>query len=209
MAKHRKAKRQRIGKGSGKRKRRRTIKRPRKSQRNAHKVSRSATRPGKSTTTGRKSQRKKRPSKADRQLELAVRELNRGHSLTATARTLGVSTRTLQQQLKRQHLITRKGKRWVAKDNRLRRVTVMSGGRTHELIVRGYKHAHLVGKHHHAVGQFVRTNDIHLLKPFEGQAVKAANGRRYILETDPNALHRIAALDSPPFHEVYDIVSPN
>jgi hypothetical protein len=135
--------------------------------------------------------------------------LNRGRSLTATARRLGLSAKTLQQQLRRQHLITRKGKRWVPVDHRLRRVTVMTGGRTRELIVRGYKHARLVGKHHHAVGQFVRTNDIELLKPFKGRAVKAANGRRYILETDPNALHRIAALDSPPFHEIYDIVSPN
>ena len=76
-----------------------------------------------------------------------------------------------------------------------------------QLIVAGYEQARLVGEHHHAVGSFVRTNDIELIKPFEGQSVRAASGRKYPLETDPNALHRIAAMDTPPFHEIYAITS--
>ena len=75
----------------------------------------------------------------------------------------------------------------------------MTGGRTRNLVLRGYPQARLVGEHHHAVGEFVRTNDIAHLTPFEGQSVKAVNGREYSLETDPNALHRIAAMDTPPF----------
>jgi AraC-like DNA-binding protein len=208
MSRNANGKRQRKGKGQGKRKRQRRTRVPHKSRRKQQKASRFVTLRRKAATARQQSQGKRRSREADRQLEIAVREINRGHSLAATARALGVSSKTLQQQLKRQHLITRKGKRWVAIDSRLRRVTVMSGGRTRELIVRGYKHAHLIGKHHHAVGEFVRTNDIELLKPFVDQAVQAANGRRYILETDPNALHRIAAMDSPPFHEIYEIVSP-
>jgi hypothetical protein len=134
--------------------------------------------------------------------------MNRGRSLSATARSLGLSSKSLQQQLKRKRLITRKGRRWVTNDNRLRRVPVMSGGRFRVLTVRGYKQASLVGRHHHAVGEFVRTNAVELIKPFEGQSVTALSGRQHALETDPNALHRIAALDSPPFHEIYEIVSP-
>jgi hypothetical protein len=84
----------------------------------------------------------------------------------------------------------------------------MTGGRPRVLTVRGYEPARLVGEHHHAAGEFVRTNDIKLIQPFRGRAVQAVNGRRYVLETDPNALHRIAAMDSPPFHEIYEIVSP-
>lgn len=193
---------------SGKRKGQRKASVRHKSRPKQRKFARSVARPRKAAKARHKSLSKKQRPKTDRRLETAVREMNRGHSLAATARSLGVSSKTLQQQLKRQHLITHKGKRWVVKDSRLRRVTVMSGGRIRVLIVRGYKHAHLVGKHHHAVGEFVRTNDIQLLKPFIGQAVQGANGRRYVLETEPNALHRIAAMDSPPFHEIYEIVSP-
>jgi len=83
----------------------------------------------------------------------------------------------------------------------------MTGGRFRVLTVRGYEEARLVGEHHHAAGEFVRTNDIKLIKPFKGQSVQAVSGRKYALETDPNALHRIAAMDSPPFHEIYEITS--
>ena len=83
----------------------------------------------------------------------------------------------------------------------------MTGGRSRNLILRGYQQARIVGEYHHAVGEFVRTNNVHFLKPFRDRTVKAANGRLYVLETDPNALHRIAAMDTPPFHEIYEITS--
>lgn len=83
----------------------------------------------------------------------------------------------------------------------------MTGGRFRVVTVRGYEPARLVGEHHHAVGEFVRTNDIGSIRPFEGQSVSAVGGRKYPLETDPNALHRIAAMDTPPFHEIYEITS--
>jgi hypothetical protein len=83
----------------------------------------------------------------------------------------------------------------------------MTGGRFRVLAVRGYKEARLVGEHHNAVDQFVRTNDIDFIKAFKGRSVRAVSGRRYVLETDPNALHRIVAMDTPPFHEIYEITS--
>jgi hypothetical protein len=84
----------------------------------------------------------------------------------------------------------------------------MTGGRFRILTVRDYKEARLVGEHHHAVGEFVRTNSIELILPFKGRTVQTVSGRKYPLETSPNALHRIAAMDSPPFHEIYEIQSP-
>jgi hypothetical protein len=86
-------------------------------------------------------------------------------------------------------------------------VPVITRGRIQTITVSGYEPARLAGAHQSAVGEFVRTNDISVLEPFVGQSVRAANGRKYLLETDPNELHRIAALDSPPFHEIYDITS--
>lgn len=198
-----KAKRRRKGKGQGKRK----GPRKGKAQRKDHGGRRSAPRRQKSATTRRKPKRSGRRQKSDPRLEIAVREMNRGRSLSAIARSLGFSSKSLKDHLRRKRLIARKGKRWVTRDNRLRRVPVMTGGRLRVLTIRGFKAASLVGQHHNSSGQFVRTNDIKLLEPFRGRTVRAVNGRSYLLETDPNALHRIAAMDSPPFHEIYEITS--
>jgi hypothetical protein len=133
--------------------------------------------------------------------------MNRGRSLTAAAKEFHLSPKRLQNLLLQEQLVKRKGQRWVTKDKRPRRVPVMTGGRFRVLTVRGYDEARLVGQHHQAVGEFVRTNVIELIKPFKGQTVQTVSGRKYPLETSPNALHRIAAMDSPPFHEIYDITS--
>ncbi len=146
-------------------------------------------------------------TKGDPGLEAAIREMNHGTSLTAAARSRHISAERLRRFLIVEDLAERDGRRWVATDTRPRQVPVMTGGRERTLIVDGYDQARLVGEHRQAVGAFVRTNDIELIKPFEGRFVRAASGRKYPLETDPNALHRIASMDTPPFHEIYEIVS--
>ena len=133
--------------------------------------------------------------------------MNRGQSLTAAAREEQIPRKQLQSYLTEQRLVKRKGQRWVTKDTRPRRVPVMTKGRFRVLTVSGYDQARLVGEHHQAVGEFVRTNAIELIKPFAGKTVETVGGRKYPLETRPNALHRIAAMDTPPFHEVYEITS--
>jgi hypothetical protein len=149
-----------------------------------------------------------RPQKTDPRLEAALRDMNRGRSLTAAAKEFHISRKRLQGFLLRQRLAKRKGQRWVTKDHRLRRVLVISRGRIRKVVVGSYRDASLAGKHYDAAGAFVRTNNINVMGPFIGQSVKGSNGRRYLLETDPNAIHRLAAMDSPPFHEIYEIVSP-
>ena len=83
----------------------------------------------------------------------------------------------------------------------------MTNGKVRIVTVRGYEAARLVGEHHNAAGQFVRTNDVRLIAPFTGETVQSASGRKIELETDPNKIHRIAAMDTPPFHEIYEITS--
>jgi hypothetical protein len=119
-----------------------------------------------------------------------------------------VSVERLRRVLQQAQIGKRKGKRWTTSDTRPRRIPVMTGGTVRVVIADGFEPAQLAGAHHHAAGEFVRTNDPGLLKPFEGRAVRSVSGRKYPLETDPNALHRIAAMDTPPFHEIYEIVSP-
>jgi hypothetical protein len=44
------------------------------------------------------------------------------------------------------------------------------------------------------------------LLPFEGRSVTDAKGEAHPLETDPNALYRLAAAGSELFHEIYRLV---
>jgi hypothetical protein len=143
----------------------------------------------------------------DPRLEIAIKDMNRGSSLREAARSVNLSPKSLQSFLAQRRLARRKGDRWTIKDNRPRRVPVMTKGRSRNLLVAGFKEAQLVGEHHSAVGNFVRTNDIATLKPFKGLSVRLTTGKEIPLETDPNALHRIAAMDTPPFHEIYEITS--
>lgn len=153
--------------------------------------------------------RKKKPARVrpDEGLVAAIKDMNRGNSMTAAARAEHVSVERLRRFLVQEGLADKDGSRWVPKDQRPRRVPVMTGGRTRILTVDGYQQARLVGEHHNAAGQFVRSNNLAVLEPFEGLVVRGANGRTYPLETDPNELHRIAAVDTPEFHEIYEIVA--
>jgi hypothetical protein len=143
----------------------------------------------------------------DPRLEIAVKDMNRGSSLTEAARSVSLSRKDLQSFVKQRRLAERKGGKWTIKDNRPRRVLVITKGRIRVVTVDGYEEARLVGQHYQAAGDFVRTNDIQVIKPFDGQSVRPVKGKPIPLETDPNALHRIAAMESPPFHEIYEITS--
>jgi hypothetical protein len=135
--------------------------------------------------------------------------MNRGRSLTAAARAIGFPPTNLQAQLRGLGLLKRKGKRWVFKDDRSRKVVITTGGRSRTVTVRGFDEASIASAYQQAAKQFLSTNQLRFLQPFKGRTVQAANGRRYPLETDPNTLHRLAAMDSPPFHEIYEITSTN
>lgn len=143
----------------------------------------------------------------DPRIEAGILEMNRGRSLTAAARALHLSRPRFLKFLVEHRLVKRKRQRWVINDKRPRRVQVMTAGRPRNLLLVGYQQACLVAYHHSAVAEFVRSNNLRHLRPFKGLTVQAVTGRRYVLETDPNALHRIAAMDSPPFHEIYEITS--
>lgn len=155
----------------------------------------------------KKPQRPRKRFRATLLIEIAVRKMNQGRSLSAAARSVRLPSADLQRLLKKLGLLKRKGKRWVFSDDRPRRIQVVTEGRTRNVIVRGYEQSHLLSEYHHAVREFLRTNNLKTLKPFKDRTVQAVSGREFILETDPNALHRIAAMDSPQFHEIYEITS--
>lgn len=168
---------------------------------------RSAARPRKAAASRKKPVRGTKRLRSSPLIEIAVREMNRGRSLSAAARSVRLPSTELKRILKKLGLLKRRRKRWVFSDDRQRRIQLVTEGRTRNVTVLGHEQAHVVSEYHHAVRAFLRTNNLKLLKPFKDRTVRTMNGREFVLETDPNALHRIAAMDSPQFHEIYEITS--
>lgn len=139
----------------------------------------------------------------DPKLDAAFKVLRSGKSLTVAARSAGVSPERLRRHVTQAGLARREGRRWVAQDERPRRVAIYSKRKRREIVVADYAQAALAGRYWDAAHRFVANNDIDLLAPFIGQAVTDARGRRHPLETDPNAIHRLTAAGGPAFHEIY------
>lgn len=148
------------------------------------------------------------PVDADPKIDAAILKMNRGTSMTAAARSRQVSVERLRRFIVQKNLAERQGRRWVISDSRPRRMPVITGGTIKTPTIAGFSQATKVGKHHNAVKAFLTSNDLTVLEPFEGDSVFSASGVEFPLETDPNALHRIASMDMPAFHEIYEIVSP-
>ena len=103
-------------------------------------------------------------------------------------------------------LAERRGKRWQITDNRHRQMTVITDGEERQITLRDAEQASLNGEHLNAVKAFLRTNDIDLLHPFEGQTVIDAKGNAHLLETNPNTLYRLSHAGGEVFHEVYRLI---
>ncbi len=144
----------------------------------------------------------------DRRLEEGLKEMRRGKSLKAAARSAHVAPERLRNYATRTGVVQKERRRWVVKDDRRsRELQVFSGGRALTIVVPGYAESELVGRYMEAVGEFLRTNDRSKLRPFVGEQVADVNGRTYLLETRPNLLYRLHALGVEPFEQVYRIVS--
>jgi hypothetical protein len=150
--------------------------------------------------------RRPRTITSDDKLEAALKALRRVGKQGTAAKEAGVSPERLRRFLRENSLMERRGRKWLDTDRRKRRMTVLSGGEARDLVLPDYQQASLNSRHLSAVRQFLRSNDIQLLLPFEGQEVADAKGKPHPLETDPNALHRIASAGGEVFHEVYRLV---
>lgn len=147
-----------------------------------------------------------KPVKSDDRLEAALRALRQTGNQGRAAREAGVAPERLRRFLRENALAERRGKTWHFSDQRLRRMTVISGGEANEVTVRGFDQASLNGQHLAAVRSFLGSNDIEFLLPFQGRAVIDAKGKAHQLETNPNALYRLAAAGSELFHDIYRLV---
>jgi len=140
-------------------------------------------------------------------LEAALRELRGGASQKAAARSGGVSRERFRRFIYGNKLAERHGRHWTLTDERPRRVATIHQGETKSVTVANFSEARKAGEYFQAAGQFIRTNDITWLEPFEGDGLVDVRGKFFRFETNPNALYRHAAQDTPVFHEIYQIVS--
>ena len=129
-----------------------------------------------------------------------------GRGIGAAAREAKVSEKRLRKYIRMRNLATRRGKVWKIHDPRVRRVGIQTGGGIQSIFVEGYKPASKAGQAWDRQGRFTRINDIELLAELGDDGITDIHGRFYPFETNPNALHRIAAVEEVAFHEIYQIV---
>lgn len=139
----------------------------------------------------------------DLRLESALKTLRRQGNQSAAAKEAGISVERFRRFLKQEALATRQGRTWTFTDSRIREISVITTRGFKNLEVRGFDTASLVGRHNAAIGQFLNSNDTSLLQPFKGLSFKGSSGRTHILETNPNAIHRLANSGNEVFEMVY------
>jgi hypothetical protein len=142
----------------------------------------------------------------DERLEAALKLLRSVNKQGFAARTAGVSPERFRRFLRENALAERRGRSWVITDRRPRRMSVITEREVKNLTIADPEQLSLNGRHLAAVQQFLRSNEIELLRPFEGRSVTDSRGRPHPLETNPNTLHRLASAGSEVFHEVYRLV---
>ena len=151
----------------------------------------------KSVRTGR------RAPESDPKLEAAVKLLREGNSQKMAAKSVGISADRLRRFTYGHNLAKRVGRKWVVTDERSKRVPTITQGQVKTITVPGYEEASKAGSYWHDVGQFIRTNELEIIQPYTADGLTDVKGRFFPFETDPNELHRIAAMDTPSFHEIY------
>ena len=144
-----------------------------------------------------------KPVKSDDRLESALKLLRQSGNQSRAAKEAGVSAERFRRFLKDNALAERRGRFWKVTDQRQREMLVASRGEVQRRDLRDFDQASLNGEHLNAVKKFLNSNDAGLLAPFVGKSVIDAKGDAHPLETDPNALHRLASAGSEVFDQVY------
>jgi hypothetical protein len=147
----------------------------------------------------------RQPSASSDQIQTALRSLQRGESLSASARTSGIQRDTLRRILVNKKLLKKDGRRWVLHEHRPRRMLIFTNREARYVVV-SRKTASTIGRYLAAVRAYLTSGQRTHLSPFVGKSISDINGVRYFLETGPNALHRLNAAGSERFEDVYQFV---
>jgi hypothetical protein len=141
------------------------------------------------------------------ELEKALRFLRAGNSQRLAAKSAGVSVKRFREFIRGNKLAKFGSRRWVFTDKRRRQVVAITTRGEKQLVLLGFEPASWATSHRNAFKQFVETADVSLLEPFKGVSITDERGRRYLLETRPNVLFRLAAAGGEPYEHVYKLIS--
>ena len=142
----------------------------------------------------------------DAKLQIGLKELRSGKTLSEAARAIHVSPERLRNQAKKLGVIKRQSGRWVVRKNLPREMPIYSGGKAYAVIVGTFPNASKIGRYMAAVKRFMRSNDAAHLKPFISKSATDIKGNKHIFETNPNTLYRLSASGTESFEQVYRII---
>lgn len=148
------------------------------------------------------------PKTTPSKISVAIKLMNSGRSMTASAKEAGISSSRFTWFLNAMKLGQKSGKRWIIGDRRPRRVPMIVNAQTKAIIVPGFSESSLVGHYHNDVRRFLQTQEIAFLERYRTQTVNDIYGKSHAFETNPNTLIRYALKDEPDFPEIYQIISP-
>lgn len=141
-----------------------------------------------------------------RRLELGFKAIERGKTLTASAKQIHVSPERLRRYLTEQRVAEKHGRKWVPRsDHRVRQMLLYTRGRARSVQVNRAQ-ASDVGTYFSAVARFLAENDPLILLPYEDRGVTDIRGAFHPFEIDPNTLYRLSNTGRESFEQVYRIV---
>jgi hypothetical protein len=150
--------------------------------------------------------RKRRSSVNDHKLQLVIKEMKEGKSLSASARHSGLQPERVRRALKSAKLLRKRGRRWAIRDDIQTLMLVYSEGEAKSIVPADGRNRSAVGRFMNAVRQFLHTNNPKHLAPFPRKSVRDITGRRHKFETDENVLYRLKSAGSPSFEDIYEYI---
>jgi hypothetical protein len=142
----------------------------------------------------------------EHKLQLVIKEMIEGKSLTAAARNAGLQPETVRRTLGSAKLLRKRGKRWAIRDDIPTRMLLYAEREAKTVIPADAKNRSAVGKFMSAVRVFLRSNDPTGLAPFAGKSVRDISGKQHRFETDPNELYRLASIGTETFEDIYKYI---
>lgn len=139
-------------------------------------------------------------------LQVALHELRKQGSISKAARSIHISKERLRRVALENGLIERGRRGWAIAENIPREFRIFSNNRAISVILGNFTEASRAGRYMSAVGQFLNSNRLALLTPFQGQGVTDLDGKFHLFETDPNRLFRLNVAGDRAFENVYRIV---
>jgi hypothetical protein len=139
----------------------------------------------------------------EHKLQLAVKEMFGGKSLTASARSVDMSPETFKRILRTRRIVKKRKGRWFVQRNVPRQMLLYSDGTAIQFVSADQKAISAAGTFMHAVRMYLNSNKPAELKPFVGKSVKDIFGKKHRFETDPNTLNRLASTGSESFEDIY------